>query len=72
MDTRNRTQARALVAQCSDEARCTIVSCAVCLLEIPADAVSLGETQDYVHHYCGLDCFEVWHKQAVMCGTYPG
>jgi len=64
MDTQHRTPAGGLVAQCSDEAACTTVTCAVCLEEIPADAVKLTDTQDYVHHFCGLDCLDIWRRQA--------
>lgn len=64
MDTRHRTPDGALVAQCSDEDACTVVSCAVCLKEVPADAANVTYTQDYVHHFCGLDCLEIWQKQA--------
>jgi hypothetical protein len=64
MDTQHRTPAGGLVAQCSDEAACTAVTCAVCLKEIPADAVKITDAQDYVHHFCGLDCLYVWRKQA--------
>jgi hypothetical protein len=64
MDTQHRTPAGGVVAQCSDEAACTTLTCAVCLKEIPADAVKLTDTQDYVHHFCGLDCLELWRKQA--------
>lgn len=64
MDTPHRNPAGAKVAQCADEDACTVVSCAVCLKEIPADAARLSDTQDYVHHFCGLDCLEAWRKQA--------
>jgi hypothetical protein len=63
MDTRHRSPGGALVAQCSDEDSCTVFSCEVCLKEIPADAVKHTDTQDYVHHFCGLDCLELWQKQ---------
>jgi hypothetical protein len=64
MDTRHRSPAGALVAQCSDENSCTVFSCEVCLKEIPADSVNVTDAQDYVHHFCGLDCLGVWQKQA--------
>lgn len=64
MDTPHRTPAGAPIAPCSDEDTCSVVSCAVCLKEIPADAVRLTDTQDYVHHFCGLDCLEAWRRQA--------
>ena len=66
MDTRHLTAAGALVAQCSDEDNCTVFSCEVCLKEIPADSVKLADAQEYVHHFCGLDCLGVWQKLAVI------
>ncbi|HWR76144.1 MAG TPA: DUF3330 domain-containing protein [Thiobacillus sp.] len=64
MDKQHRSPAGARVAQCSDEDSCTVVSCEVCLKEVPADAVKVTDAQDYVHHFCGLDCLEAWQKQA--------
>lgn len=64
MDTRHRTPAGALLAQCSDEDGCSVVSCEVCLKEIPGDAVNVTDAQDYVHHFCGLECLDIWQKQA--------
>lgn len=66
MDSQHRTPSGALVAQCSDEAACTVVTCTVCLKEVPADSVNVTDAQDYVHHFCGLDCLEVWRKQAAI------
>ena len=34
------------------------------MAEIPADAVNVTDTQDYVHHFCGLGCLEHWQKQS--------
>ena len=64
MDTRNRTPAGGVVAHCSDEEACTVLTCAVCLKEIPADAIRVTDAQDYVQHFCGLDCLDAWQKQA--------
>jgi hypothetical protein len=72
MDTRHRSPGGALVAQCSDEDSCTVFSCAVCLKEIPADAVKHTDTQDYVHHFCGLDCLELWQKQGATRARQSG
>ncbi len=52
------------VMQCSDDAGCVTLNCAVCLKEVPADAIRLADAQDYVLHFCGLDCLEAWRKQA--------
>jgi len=43
MDTRHRTPAGALVAQCPDENSCTVFNCEVCLKEVPADAAKLTD-----------------------------
>lgn len=72
MDTEHRTPAGGVVAQCSDEEACTILSCAVCLEEVPADASKLMDTQDYVHHFCGLNCLETWQKQAAIRNSQSG
>lgn len=68
MDNPHLTPAGARLAQCSDEAACTVVSCAVCLKEIPADSIRITDAQDYVHHFCGLDCLEIWQEQAAPGG----
>lgn len=72
MDTPHRTPAGAPVAQCADEQTCTVVSCAVCLKEVPADSVRLTDAQDYVHYFCGLDCLDAWQKQAALSSRQPG
>jgi len=72
MATQHLTPAGGQVAQCSDETACTVVSCEVCLKEIPADSVRVTDAQDYVHHFCGLDCLELWRKQAAMSGGQSG
>lgn len=64
MNTGNRKPAVAAGAAQKDEGGSVRMSCDVCLAEIPADAVNVTDTQDYVHHFCGLGCFEVWKKQA--------
>jgi hypothetical protein len=39
-----------------------MVSCAVCLSEIPFDQASVVEVEDYVMYFCGLECYQVWRK----------
>ncbi len=72
MDTEHRTPAGGRVAPCSDEAGCTVLNCAVCLKEVPADAIAVTDAQDYVQHFCGLDCLEIWQKQAALCSRQSG
>ena len=66
MNSPHHNPAGAPVAQCSDEDSCTMLSCAVCLKEVPADSVNVTDAQDYVHHFCGLDCLEAWQKQGAI------
>lgn len=66
MDSPHRARTGAPVATCSDEKACTILTCAVCLKEVPADAINVTDAQDYVHHFCGLNCLEAWQKQGAI------
>lgn len=58
------TTAGAPLVNCEDEAGCAVQQCEVCLREIPPDALNVSDAQDYVHHFCGLDCLESWRKRA--------
>jgi hypothetical protein len=40
-----------------------MVSCEVCMKEIPASEIRNSEAIDYVIHFCGLKCYEKWRKQ---------
>ena len=37
-----------------------LVPCAVCQKEIPKSVALSSEDQDYLLHFCGLDCYEEW------------
>jgi uncharacterized ParB-like nuclease family protein len=52
------------VVACASDESCKMVSCEVCLSEVPADAALTADVQDYVHYFCGLDCLEAWQRQA--------
>jgi hypothetical protein len=41
-------------------AEMALVPCAVCQKEIPKSVALCSEDQDYVLHFCGLDCYEEW------------
>ena len=41
----------------------TLVACKVCLREIPVSEASSREASDYVVHFCGLECYEIWRQQ---------
>jgi hypothetical protein len=72
MDNLPRNPAGAPVAQCADDAACHALSCAVCLEEVPPDALHITDAQDYVHHFCGLECLEIWRQYAALCSGEAG
>ena len=40
------------------------VSCKVCLKEVPVSAAKSEESDEYVLHFCGLECYDKWrHKK---------
>jgi len=41
-----------------------LVSCEVCMQEIPRSEAKVDEASDYVAYFCGLDCFDKWQKDA--------
>ena len=41
----------------------TLVSCEVCLKEVPIAEATISEATDYFVHFCGLDCYEKWKSQ---------
>ena len=40
------------------------VACEICLKEIPASSAKSEEVQDYVAHFCGIDCFDQWKSRS--------
>jgi hypothetical protein len=39
------------------------IACEICLKEVPLSEAINPETEDYVVHFCGLDCYEKWKGQ---------
>lgn len=39
------------------------VSCAECEQELPESRAISSEAEDYVHHFCGLDCHHRWRER---------
>ena len=39
------------------------LSCSICMKEMPHDLAHTHEGPDYVHHFCGLDCYRKWQEQ---------
>ena len=63
MTTEKSNPSGAPIAACDLEHGCTPVACSVCLVEIPGDLAVSFEGPDYVQHFCGLDCMDVWKNQ---------
>lgn len=39
------------------------MSCSLCMKEMPHDLAHTFEGPDYVHHFCGLECYRRWQEQ---------
>lgn len=40
-----------------------LVSCEVCLKEVPRSEAAVPEATDYVAYFCGLACYQQWKAQ---------
>jgi len=40
-----------------------VVQCEICLKEIPASEAQSAEAEDYIAHFCGIECYDRWKKQ---------
>ncbi|MDH5325033.1 MAG: DUF3330 domain-containing protein [Gammaproteobacteria bacterium] len=40
-----------------------LVACEICLEEIPVSASIHQEADEYVQHYCGIECYSQWKRQ---------
>ncbi|MHB9118385.1 MAG: DUF3330 domain-containing protein [Burkholderiales bacterium] len=69
MNTPSVSPAGAKIAVCADEERCEVVSCVLCLAEIPLSAAKSLENAEYVQHFCGLDCLAQWQNLAEQADT---
>lgn len=39
------------------------VPCEICLKEVPHSDAQTAEVDDYVVHFCGLECYEKWQTE---------
>jgi len=51
---------------------CEVISCEICLKEIPRDLAQSQEGVDYVHYFCGIDCYARWKEQQEEKAEKPG
>lgn len=40
------------------------ISCDICHKEIPLSEAKTFEAEDYVAHFCGLDCYSAWKQRS--------
>ena len=40
------------------------VSCDICRKEVPLSEAMIPEAEDYVAHFCGLECYTQWKQQS--------
>jgi hypothetical protein len=45
-----------------------LVSCETCLKEIPASVARSPEGEEYIHHFCGLECYRRWQEEKMTAG----
>lgn len=62
------TPSGAPIVNCEGTEACTVVSCATCLEQVPADVALTAEGPDYVQYFCGLDCLAQWQKKVAANG----
>lgn len=65
----NRTHSGAAVLDCVSDDQCTVLTCEMCLTELPASDAIREEAADYVAHFCGLDCLELWRRKGKRLKT---
>jgi hypothetical protein len=63
MTTTHLNPAGAPITTCEGDEACEIVSCELCLIEIPTSVAESHEGTDYVHHFCGLECLGKWQDK---------
>ena len=56
----NLTHDGAHIASCVSDDVCEVVQCEMCMKEVPASVAQSFEGNDYVHHFCGLECLGLW------------
>ncbi len=62
-DVTHVSPAGAPVLDCDSDEVCELVACEICLREIPASAFASDEVADYVQHFFGLECLEIWRRR---------
>jgi len=43
-----------------EQAQYGTVACELCQKEVPISLAHTEEAEDYVHYFCGLECYDKW------------
>lgn len=65
----NLTHEGANIVSCASDDVCEVVQCEVCMKEVPASVAQNFEGNDYVHHFCGLECLGLWRENLKIKGA---
>lgn len=57
------TPPRSALEQSAKEEAHPKVDCEECLKRIPADMKARDDVEEYIRHFCGRDCFEIWQAR---------
>lgn len=41
-----------------------LVACEVCLKEIPSSEAKSAEATEYIHYFCGTECYDKWKEKS--------
>lgn len=52
-------------------AQASLVSCEVCLKEVPLAEATVPEACDYFVYFCGLECYEKWKSEGGVAKGAP-
>ncbi|OOG23876.1 hypothetical protein B1C78_10130 [Thioalkalivibrio denitrificans] len=39
-----------------------LIACEICLRELPSHESHSVEEDEYVQHFCGLECYDLWRR----------
>ena len=45
-----------------------LLTCEVCLKEIPESEAKIPEAEDYILFFCGIDCYDEWRRRKAGSG----
>ena len=45
------------------------IACDICRKEVPLSEAMIPEAEEYVAHFCGLECYTQWKKDSEKHGS---